>query len=158
MDIKILFVCLGNICRSPLAEAIFKEKVKKAGLDEIITVDSCGTGNYHIGEDPDPRSIAIADKHAVPIHHKARQLSRKDGDQFNYIIVMDDKNHEDTMAVVHNGSARVLKMRHFDPIGRDEDVPDPYFGGDEGFQHVYDMLDRSSIQFLEYLKKEYQIK
>ncbi len=158
MDIKILFVCLGNICRSPLAEAIFKEKAKSAGLDKIITVDSCGTGNYHIGEDPDPRSIAIAEKHDIPMHHKARQLSREDGDNFNYIMVMDDKNYEDTMAVVHYGSASVYKMRHFDPLGRDKDVPDPYFGGDEGFQHVYDILDRSSIQFLEYLKKEYQIK
>lgn len=158
MDVKILFVCLGNICRSPLAEAIFKEKVKNAGLDKFITVDSCGTGNYHIGENPDPRSIAIAEKHHVPIQHKARQLSPKDGEQFTYIMVMDDKNHEDTMAVVQSGNAKVFKMRHFDPKGLDEDVPDPYFGGDEGFQLVYDMLERSSVQFLNFLNKEYEFK
>lgn len=149
--LKILFVCLGNICRSPLAEAVFSEKVRKAGLAEEITIDSCGTGGYHIGHQPDPRSIAVATAHRIPIGHEARQLRKSDLRSFNYVVGMDDQNIRDILALDRAPTAEVVKMRQFDRLGPNLDVPDPYYGGDEGFEQVYQMLDRSSDVFLSYL-------
>lgn len=154
--VKVLFVCLGNICRSPLAEAIFKDKVKSKGWDRFIEADSCGTSNYHIGDSPDPRTIANAKKNGLRIDHCGRQLSKKDLQEFDYILAMDSSNYRNIAAVMEDEAhaGKIKMMRDFDPSGRG-DVPDPYFGGEEGFQEVFQILNRSLDNFLNYLHRTY---
>ncbi len=153
--IKVLFVCLGNICRSPLAEAVFSDKVGRAGLKESMLIDSCGTGGYHIGHLPDPRSMAVASDHNIPMDHRARQLTKADLTDFDYVIGMDDENMYNIGKLSSSPTAEIFKMRKFDSEGEDEDVPDPYYGGDEGFESVYQMLDRSSDGLLAYIRNKH---
>ena len=154
--VKILFVCLGNICRSPLAEAIFKHKVRSRGWAQFIEADSCGTSNYHIGDPPDPRTIANATKNGVQIDHCGRQLGKNDLHEFDYILAMDSSNYRNIKAVMgeESYSGKIRMMRDFDPQGKG-DVPDPYFGGEDGFQEVFRILDRSLDNFLDYLQRTY---
>lgn len=157
--IKVLFVCLGNICRSPLAEAIFNHKLKNIALDCKIKCDSCGTSDYHIGELPDERTIACAEKHNIPINHRARQLNRVDIREFDYIIAMDNSNKENIEALIQKNSLQhdnIFLIREFQPNPDNLDVPDPYYGGQDGFENVYQILDDSLDHFLEYLKVEHQ--
>ncbi len=158
MKIRVLFVCLGNICRSPLAEAIFVHKVKQRGWESWIEADSCGTSNYHIGDPPDPRTISNAQKNGIPINHRCRQLCDRDFHDFDYILPMDNSNYRNVLAVVDNQQfhGKVRMMREFDPHGSGE-VPDPYFGGDKGFQEVFNILDRSLGEFLSYLEKQHTL-
>lgn len=156
---KVLFVCLGNICRSPVAEAVFKKKVAERGLQDKIYADSAGTSNYHIGSGPDPRSRENALLNNVHIDHKARQLVPEDMDYFDYIITMDESNYRNTLSLSTDEQQRdkVFMMRSFTEKGPDpsviKDVPDPYYGGDEGFQHVFDILDDSCEHLLNYIVK-----
>lgn len=156
---KVLFVCLGNICRSPLAEAIFKHKVKARGLDQFIEGDSCGTSNYHIGDSPDPRTITNAGKNGIAIDHCGRQLIVDDLDNFDFILAMDKSNYQNILKL-SNGSEfqhKIKLMREFDPKGG-EDVPDPYYGGEKNFQEVYEILDRSIEEFLNQVVNDLQKK
>lgn len=158
--IKILFVCLGNICRSPMAEGLFLKHVREAGLDDAIEVDSAGTSGWHIGELADPRMRETATKYGIELVSRSRKLVEADYSTFDYIIVMDKQNikdAEDLMSLVEAPKAKIELMREFDDIDVGQDVPDPYFGGKQGFEHVYSMLDRSSKSFLEFLKAEYQL-
>lgn len=151
--IRVLFVCLGNICRSPLAEAIFKHKVKARGWEQWIEGDSCGTSNYHIGDSPDPRTIANASKNGVRIDHCGRQLSIDDLNDFDYILAMDNSNYSNILRLPGSETYahKVQLMRNFDPAGKGE-VPDPYYGGEKGFQEVFDILDRTMEKFLDHLE------
>ena len=158
--IRVLFVCLGNICRSPLAEGIFKKMVKQKGLSERLVCDSAGTSDYHVGEGPDKRTINNAKMNGIALEHKAQQIGLQDFMNFDYIVVMDAKNHRDVSLLkeqVPEPRAKVLLMRHFDPeeICDTLDVPDPYFGGESGFQKVYGILYRSVLNFIEFLEKEH---
>jgi len=154
--VKVLFVCLGNICRSPLAEGIFRQRVKERGLEEYFLVDSCGTAAYHIGKSPDKRSIQNAGANGVDYTHAARQLNKSDFDKFDYILPMDDANLINTLELqTVTNEAEVVKMRYFDPINKGADVPDPYYGGADGFQEVFDILDRSIDVFLTHLMETY---
>ena len=139
---KILMVCLGNICRSPLAEGILSHKTKHLN----VSVDSAGTAAYHIGELPDRRSIEIASKYNIDLSsQRARQFSRKDFEDFDSIYAMDTNNYAHLISLAENESERqkvkmILNETHPESF---KSVPDPYYGGDNGFQIVYDMLDKA---------------
>lgn len=150
---KVMFVCLGNICRSPLAEAIFKHKVKERGLEGILSADSAGTSDYHIGEPPDARTVRNALKNGVAIAHRGQQLSRRHLDEYDYVLAMDFRNQESITRLVNGKStrAKVDLIRTFDPLGPGGEVPDPYFGGERGFQEVFEMLDRSIDRLIDHL-------
>ena len=141
--IRVLFVCLGNICRSPMAEGIFNDIIRKKGLSDKIEADSAGTANYHIGESPDPRTLQQLAKNNIQLVHKGRQLVSSDAKRFDYIFVMDSANYRDAQHILGSGFDNLYLIRTFDPDGRDEDVPDPYYGGKDGFEKVYTMLERS---------------
>jgi protein-tyrosine phosphatase len=153
--IKVLFVCLGNICRSPLAEAIFKDKIKKRGLDHLFMVDSCGTANYHVGDSPDARTIANAKKNGVAIDHCGRQFTAKDLEDFDFILAMDKSNYQNILRLLkdQSHSAKVMMMREFDSVDKGSEVPDPYYGGEKHFQEVFEILDRCTENFLKHLEK-----
>lgn len=148
---KILFVCLGNICRSPLAEAIFDAKVKSKGLEGTFSSDSAGTANYHIGSAPDPRSVEVAKKHGIPINHKGRQISMQDSKEFDYILAMDASNFRNIIHALGEKPEGLYLMRDFDPENKGADVPDPYYGGQNGFEDVYQMLDRSIDELIDFI-------
>ncbi len=150
MPIKVLFVCLGNICRSPLAEAIFNHKVEKLGRQSDFEVQSCGTANYHIGHSPDPRTIRNAKKNGIEINHRGRQLSENDLDSFDYIVAMDASNLQNIFRLERamENSHKIFLMRSLDPFGKDQDVPDPYYEEEKDFQEVFDILNRSVDSFV----------
>ncbi len=145
---NILMVCLGNICRSPLAEGILESKI--SGLD--IKVDSAGTGDWHVGEAPDKRSVAIALKHGIDIsNQRARHFQTIDFELFDKIYVMDRSNLANVLALAPSSEARAKVSLILDEVYPDEhrEVPDPYYGGNDGFQKVYDMLDKACDKIVE---------
>lgn len=150
---KVLFVCLGNICRSPLAEALFRKHIKDHNLVNEFSCDSCGTAAYHIGAAPDTRSVANATKNGLEYTHSGRQLIRQDFTDFNYIIAMDDSNLLDIKKLDSIGNNHIYKLRDFDSAKIGSDVPDPYFGGVKGFQDVFEIIDRSTLHLLKGLSK-----
>lgn len=149
---SILFICLGNICRSPLAWAIFRHHAARRGVLSEFEVESCGTGGWHAGEGADPRSIAIAARRGVPMEHTARQLDpESDFARFSLLIPMDRANRRDIIRLGAD-AARVRLMRSFDPTSPGDeapDVPDPYYGGEDGFDTVFEMLDRACAGLLD---------
>lgn len=135
-------VCLGNICRSPLAEGIIKAKIDT----DKVQVDSAGTGGWHIGELPDSRSIDIAKKHGLDItDQRCKKFSAYDFETYDYIFVMDNSNYHDVIRMAKNDSEKQKVRLILDEIfpGENVDVPDPYYGGDHGFENVYQMLDQA---------------
>jgi protein-tyrosine phosphatase len=154
MATKVLFVCLGNICRSPLAEAIFQHKIKELCMEQDFSAQSCGTANYHIGDMPDPRTIRNAFKNGIQINHTGRQLAAEDLDSFDIILAMDRSNLGNIKRLMNaeQNLHKISLMRSHDPVGKDEDVPDPYYGNDNDFQEVFDILNRSMDSFIESLR------
>jgi len=151
---RILFVCLGNICRSPLAEAIFVHKIGERGITDRFEIDSCGTSNYNVGDGPDPRTLSNATRNGVSMNHVARQMRQKDFEYYDRIVVMDSQNYRNVTAFsdpAHH--PKVVMMRSFDPAGTG-DVPDPYYGDEDDFQEVFEILDRTVESFIERLLKE----
>ena len=204
-----LFVCLGNICRSPLAEGVFRDVVRRAGLEDRFLIDSAGTSNYHTGDAPDPRTVATAARRGLTLEHRARQMTRQDLSEFHYVLAMDAGNRgkierlargtagdrsgtargagggerAGTAGTAGNaagggeragtagtaggdgggiragaGGAVVRLFREFDPeAGDDLEVPDPYFGGEDGFEEVHDMVERTAESLLEYIRAEWRL-
>jgi protein-tyrosine phosphatase len=151
---KLLFVCLGNICRSPLAEGIMKHKIAEQGLD--WEVDSAGTGGWHVGDLPDSRSIQVAKKHGVDLtYQRARKLRSIDYEAFDRIYVMDSMNYQDVrkMAKEEELNKIELIMNELEPH-RNINVPDPYYGEGDGFENVFQMLDSACDSIIKkYCKK-----
>ncbi|MCP4599107.1 MAG: low molecular weight phosphotyrosine protein phosphatase [Proteobacteria bacterium] len=151
---KVMFVCLGNICRSPLAHAVFENIVKKRIVKKSYLVDSSGITDYHVGEPADPRMRATARAHGVEIDHLAQQLKRQHLEHFDRVVCMDYDNREGALALDENKRLRnkICMLRDFDPQGRG-DVPDPYYGGDRGFEEVFEIVSRSCEALFEKLEK-----
>lgn len=141
MATKVLMVCLGNICRSPLAEGILQAKVK----DIPVYVDSAGTAGYHIGNPPDPRSIAVARKNNIDIgNQRCRQFCVEDFDDFDRIFAMDYSNYDDILSLAPDPEAREKVALLLDVLeSQVREVPDPYYGGADGFDHVFELIDRA---------------
>ncbi|GMR11050.1 MAG: low molecular weight protein-tyrosine-phosphatase [Anaerolineae bacterium] len=151
---RLLFVCLGNIIRSPLAENLFRFQAEQAGVDGKYSVDSAGTAAWHVGESPDPRMQKTAESHGVNNNGTARKVRESDFDEFDWILAMDDGNRRDLlyMAGSPEKQAKVRLLREFDPEQGDPDVPDPYYGGAEGFETTYRIVERSVRGLLEALE------
>lgn len=151
---KILFVCLGNICRSPLAEGIFAHLVRERGLEDKYAADSAGTGGWHVGQPPDRRSINVAQKRGVVLPSLCRQVRREDFQEFDLILAMDKNNRNDLQALCPPAQRGKIKlMRDYEPASdRGADVPDPYYGGPYEFDSVYQMLDRCCARLLDSLE------
>lgn len=154
--INVLFVCLGNICRSPLAEGVFNSLVDARGLGSKIQCDSAGTSGWHVGERPDERAIDVAHKHGIRLNHRGRRLNTDDFDAYDYIIAMDQHNYEDILSLQGNDDAGpfISLMRDFDDLGKGQQVPDPYYGGVDGFENVYKILVRSCANLLDHIIDE----
>jgi protein-tyrosine phosphatase len=142
---RILFVCLGNICRSPTAEGVMRSLVAQAGLEDSIELDSAGTGAWHVGSPPDQRATAAAGDRGVVLEGAARQVRAADFDDFDLLIAMDSANLRDLRALAHDEEqrAKVRLLREFDPASAgsaDLDVPDPYYGSGDGFAEVFELV------------------
>lgn len=153
---KILMVCLGNICRSPLAQGIMEQKIKKYELNNTF-VDSAGTADYHIGEKPDPRAVNIAQKYGIDItKQRGRKFTSSDFKKFDKIYVMDNSNLSDVSALAENDNDLAKVDLLLNSIFPDENraVPDPYYGGKSGFENVYQLLDAACEQITASLKQK----
>lgn len=141
---RVLFVCLGNICRSPLAEGIFCRLVADRGLEDRFLVDSAGTAGYHAGEAPDHRSVEVAARRGIRLTSTARKVTQRDMDAPGVVVAMDESNRRALERLQgRSGQAEIVMMRDYDPEDEGADVPDPYYGGPGGFDEVYEMLTRS---------------
>ncbi|MCU0823679.1 MAG: low molecular weight phosphotyrosine protein phosphatase [Leptospira sp.] len=151
--IKVLFICLGNICRSPAAEGAFINLLKSKGRLTDFEVDSCGTSNYHIGDLPDVRTRKIAEKYDIELTHRARQLTVRDLDYFDFLLVMDSKNYQDVLSKTLNPLQRskIHFFRGFSKEGESLEVPDPYYGTEADFDKVQNIVMKSAIDFLNFL-------
>ena len=139
---SVLFVCMGNICRSPLAEGVFRHLVAEAGVSDRFVVDSAGTGAWHEGEPADPRSVQVAAAHGVTLDGRARQVGADDLRAFDVVLAMDRDNLAvlEGMSSASGGTARLHLLREFDPAADGDEVPDPYYGGPHGFEKAYHMV------------------
>lgn len=162
-EISVIFVCLGNICRSPLAEGVFRAQVEAAGLRHRFRIDSAGTSAYHVGEPPDPGSVRVAREHGIDLSaQRARQFVEEDLGDFDYVIAMDPSNKINIERLRQRSATplagQLWLMRNFeessDGSGEDRGVPDPWGGGAHGFEAVYDLVDRSCRHLLAHIRSQ----
>lgn len=157
MPFRISFVCLGNICRSPTAEAVMRHRVAEAGLEEVIIVESAGTGSWHVGSGPDARARAEALARGIAMGGRARQFDVSDFERLDLVLAMDEQNASDLRALAPDDGAhaKVRLLREFDPAALADgelSVPDPYYGGPEGFTRVFAMVDAAALGLLAHLR------
>ena len=159
-SIQIQFVCLGNICRSPLAKVVFRDKVEEAGLNDHFDIASSGTGDWHVGDKADDRMRKTAKKHGLSLEaHRASQFTKEDLAEYDHIFVMDKSNLNDVLYFDENDQhdGKVRLFREFDPEPGDYQVPDPYYGGRDGFENVFNIVDRTAEMLLHRLIDEYDL-
>ncbi|RRA99090.1 low molecular weight protein-tyrosine-phosphatase [Larkinella rosea] len=164
--INVLFVCLGNICRSPVAEGVFWQLVKERGLETAIRCDSAGTSSYHIGDLPDRRTRENALEHGITLTHRARKLSGEDLSQFDYLVAMDEANYDAIQYFSHRSTGlyseeNTVLLREFDPQPDTNpgglSVPDPYYEDAAVFEQVYQIVNRCCDNLLNYLVEQHQL-
>jgi protein-tyrosine phosphatase len=158
--VRVCFVCLGNICRSPTAEGIMLALAKRQGLAQCLQIDSAGTAAYHVGERADPRTLATAKARGVDLPSVARRFERADFAHFDYVLAMDSANHEALLRLAPGAAekAKVHLLRSFcakSLASRETDVPDPYYGGANGFEDVFDICQAACEGFLTHVRKEH---
>lgn len=153
-EVSVLFVCLGNICRSPTAEGIFAHLVLEAGLAESIAIDSAGTGAWHKGERADRRARETAKRRGIELLSRARAVHADNFERFDYIVAMDRSNRDNLLNLAPQQHAdKIVMMRSFDSTAEpDAEVPDPYYGGDRGFENVFDLVTRACEGLLAEIK------
>lgn len=152
---KVLFVCMGNIVRSPLAEALFRQKAQQRGLGGRYLVDSAGTSSFHIGQAPDSRMRQTAASLGLEYTRSARRVTLRDLEDFDVILALDNDNYDDLQALAEDGGlhADIRRLREFDPEnGGSTDVPDPYYGGQSDFEATYNIVSRSVDGLLDHLE------
>jgi protein-tyrosine phosphatase len=158
--ISVCFVCLGNICRSPTAEGVMRHLVEKASLGARIEIGSAGTAGYHTGDLPDRRSRAAARKRGIELTSRARQFAAKDWERFDYVLAMDGENYDVLARQAPSDAARsrLHLLREFDPESPPRAaVPDPYYGGDDGFEQVLDLCEVACAGLLEHIRREHAL-
>jgi len=155
--VGVLFVCMGNICRSPTAEGVFTKLVKEAGLEDAIRIDSAGTHGYHVGASPDERARETAITRGIDMGHlQARQVLPKDVDEFDYVLTMDRGNFENTMGLsTGENRDRIHMFMDFAENRPEAEVPDPYYGGPEGFENVFDMVEEAAAGLLAHIRSQH---
>jgi len=154
--IGVLFVCLGNICRSPMAEAVFRHMVAAEGLADRIWIDSAGTGDWHIGKPPHHGTRGILDQYGISYEGlKARQVSTEDFSEFDYIVAMDVQNEKDLRRLSQNDHAQIVKLLDLVPDLMNKEVPDPYYTGN--FEEVYELVGRGCKALLERIRQDAQL-
>ncbi|WP_303905825.1 low molecular weight protein-tyrosine-phosphatase [Thiohalomonas denitrificans] len=157
--VKVLFVCMGNICRSPVAHGLFQHLLEQDGLAEQVYVDSAGTHAYHVGEQPDPRSQDTARRRGIDIStQRARKVCAEDFDEFDYVLAMDRGNYRMLAKICPAGSEEKLSMfLEFGPDLKETEVPDPYYGGPGGFERVFDLVEAAARGLLADIRKRHGI-
>jgi protein-tyrosine phosphatase len=154
--VRVLFVCMGNICRSPLAQGVFENLVRREGLEGEIFVDSAGTLSYHVGRAPDPRAQESARRRGLDLDsQRARRIQPEDCEEFDYVLTMDEENYQAVEALCRGGGAEVRPFLDFAAARVGTEVPDPFYGGPEGFEHVVDLVEEASEGLLEEIKKKH---
>jgi len=153
---RILFVCMGNICRSPTAEGVMAKLLRDTGLEARVAIDSAGTGGWHAGELADPRTRAAAKQRGLELTHRARQLTKHDLDRFDLFIAMDEDNLGHISRLVGARTSPMVRLlRSFDPSAPlGAEVPDPYTGGEAGFEHVLDLCERACEGLLAHVREQ----
>jgi protein-tyrosine phosphatase len=156
--VRVCFVCLGNICRSPTAEAVMRHLVKQERLEDRIAVSSAGTGDWHVGEPRDGRSQAVGAARGIPLMGRARQFTSASFGECDYALAMDRSNRDEMLKLARTEAdrAKVRLLRSFDPAApRDAEVPDPYYGGPRGFDEVFDLCEAACRGLIEHLRREH---
>jgi protein-tyrosine phosphatase len=158
--VRVLFVCLGNICRSPLAEGIMEKQLKEMGLDQEVEVSSAGTGTWHLGHEPDERTHSVAGANGITLNTIAEHVEDKTLEAYDYILVMDENNRSDVESSDIDGANlhKIFLMREFDPeVNELMSVPDPYMGGEADFDGVFNVLNRSITNFIHFLRQQHAL-
>jgi protein-tyrosine phosphatase len=158
--VSVLFVCMGNICRSPTAQGVFENLVRSRNLQHIIEIDSAGTHAYHVGESPDSRSRSAALLRGIDLSsQRARKVAAQDFERFDLVLAMDRSNYADLARLVSSESHEKIHLfMNFSEVWDADEVPDPYYGGSQGFHQVLDMVEDASLGLLSYIESNYLVK
>lgn len=156
--VKVLFVCLGNICRSPTAEGVFKQLLDREQLESAVHVDSAGTHAYHVGSPPDPRAQEAALRRGIDLSGiRGRRAEAKDFDEFDHVLAMDQENYENLLAIAGDQTHKIGVLMSYSTRFDENQVPDPYYGGPNGFERVLDMIEDASEGLLRELRRQHSL-